>query len=371
GGLHPTILSEETIKNDCFDYLVLGEGESSFLELTLTILGGDIPLTQIRGIAYMVNGEVVRNAPRELILNLDDIPHPANHLIINKENMLPDDFGRIFASRGCPYSCIFCASNAIWSKAVRYRSPENVVSEIEQINNKFHPVYFHFEDDSFSLNKTYVKQICDLLLSRNIRINWGCETRVDLVADDLLKIMKKAGCAKILLGAESGNESTLKKIKKNTTLAQIRKAVSLCKKHRMETAIFFMIGFPWEGESEIKQTVDFMKELDPQFAVYSISTPYPGTELFEIYKQEGLIPENINWSTFFHQSPDMFLTTKLPKDRVQDIIESTEKVFLGHNRKKQRLKLLNPFKLFLELKEHYKSPKELWARVKYVLNVKA
>lgn len=285
--------------------------------------------------------------------------------------MLPDDFSRLFASRGCPYNCIFCASNAIWSKRVRYRTPENVIDEIERINDTYNPSYFHFEDDSFSLKSSYVKQICELLLAGKVRINWGCETRVDLVTDDLLNIMKKAGCSKILLGAESGNELTLNRIKKNITLDQIRNAVLLCKKQRMETAIFFIIGFPWEGEDEIQQTVDFMKELDPQFAVYSIATPYPGTELYEIYKQEGLIPQKINWSTFFHQSPEMLLTSKLSKDRLQYIIESTERIFLKHNRKKQRLKLLNPYKLFLELKEHYKSPRELWARVKYVLNFKS
>ncbi|MFH1093346.1 MAG: radical SAM protein [Candidatus Omnitrophota bacterium] len=370
GGLHPTLLPEETINNDCFDFLVFGEGEYSFLDLTRAILEGKMDLTQIRGIVHKVNGKIVRNAPRELVTDLDELPHPVNYLIINKEKMLPDDFSRIFASRGCPYNCIFCASNAIWSKKVRYRSPENVINEIERINTSYNPAYFHFEDDSFSLNISYVKQICTLLLSKNIRINWGCETRVDLLTDDLLKIMKKAGCSKILLGAESGSELTLKKIKKNITLDQIRRAVKICKKNRMETAIFFMIGFPWEGEDEIKQTVDFMKELDPQFAVYSISTPYPATELYEMYKQDGLIPKNINWSTFFHQSPGMFLTNKLPKDRLQDIIESTEKEFLRHNRKKQRLKMLNPYKLFLELKEHYKSPRELWVRVKYVLNFK-
>ncbi|MFH1063133.1 MAG: radical SAM protein [Candidatus Omnitrophota bacterium] len=370
GGLHPTILPEETIDNDCFDYLVLGEGEYSFLELTQAILAENTNLSQIKGIVYKDNGRIVINASRDLIADLDQLPHPANHLIIDKEKMLPDDFSRLFASRGCPYNCIFCASNAIWSKKVRYRSPENVVDEIEKINHAYDPAYFHFEDDGFSLNSSYVKQICGLLVSRKIKINWGCETRVDLVTDDLLQIMRKSGCAKILLGVESGNELTLEKIKKQITLEQTRQAMKLCKKHRMETAVFFIIGFPWEGELEIKQTVDFMQELDPQFAVYSIATPYPGTELFEIYKQQGLIPKNINWSTFFHQSPEMFLSSKLPKDRLKDIIVNTERIFLNHNRKKQRLKLLNPFKLFLELKEHYKSPRELWVRIKYVLNFK-
>ena len=169
------------------------------------------------------------------------------------------------------------------------------------------------------------------------------------------------------MGAESGSEANFKKIKKGITLEQIRHAVKLCKKNGFETSLFFMIGFPWEGESEINETLSFMEELNPQFAVYSIATPYPGTELFEIYKQENLLPEDIDWSRFFHQSPEMFLTHKLSREKIKEIIEETEKKFIRHNRKKQRQKLLNPYKLFLELKEYYKSPKELLSRIRYVI----
>lgn len=368
GGVHPTVCPDEILNGGYFDYLVRGEGEYTMLELAKA-LRRDKPVDCINGISYKHDNKIIHNPARELIENLDDLPWPANHLILNIKDMMPDDFAYVMASRGCPYQCIFCVAHKIWSRKVRFRSPRNVVDEIKLIKQNYSPVYFHFQDDSFTLDSKFIDELCNLLIKEKINIRWVCETRVDLADDQMLKTMRQAGCFKVILGVESGSPLTLSKIKKHISLEQVRKAVRLCKKNKLETSIFFLIGFPWETEKEIKETVALMEELDPQYAVFSVATPYPGTELYDICKNENLLPPNPDWSRFFHQSPDMFLTKNLSKIQTKKIIKDVENKFVRHNKKKHRIKLLNPFRLFLELKRFYKQPRVLVSKIRYILKI--
>lgn len=356
--MHPTILPDEAVKNRDVDIVVRGEGEYTFLELIKNLES----LDKVLGITYKENGEVIHNQNRALIENVDELPFPARHLILEKENCLPEAFGNIFASRGCPYNCIFCASHKVWTKKVRYRSPQNVADEIKEIKKTFKTNQFRFEDDSFTLNKKLVEGVCDLLIKEKLNIKWTTETRADLVTDDLIKKMKSAGCEDITIGVESGDEATLKRIKKGITIEQIRNANRILKENKMGFSAFFIIGFPWETKREIDKTVSLMKELDPRVAGFSVATPYPGTELYEIYKSEGLIPEKIDWSRFFHQSPDMYLTKNLTKEETSKIIEEVEKIFDEHNDKKWRERLLsNPMYVIKRaIKGKYYNPRDLW-----------
>ncbi len=358
GGVHPTILPDEVIKNRHVDIVVRGEGEYTFLDLIQNLEG----LDKVQGITYMRNGNVTHNPNRPLINNLDELPFPARHLILGKGDYLPHAFGNIFATRGCPYNCIFCASSKIWTKKIRYRSPENVVNEIKQIRKNFETYLFSFEDDSFTLNKEFVKAVCKLLIEENLDIKWSAETRADLVSDDLIKIMKSAGCEAITIGVESGDEETLKKIKKGITLEQIKLSKKVIKENRIRFSAFFMVGFPWEGEKEINKTILLMKELDPHTAFFSIATPYPGTELYDICSSEGLLPENIDWSRFFHQSLDMCFTRNLTTEEFQKLIQRAEKLFEKHNLRQKRKLLLSdlPYVIETVIKGKYYNPRDLW-----------
>jgi len=271
GGVHPTILPEETIKNKDVDIVVRGEGEYTFLDLIENIDN----LNDVLGITYKENDKIIHNPNRPLIQNLDELPFPARHLLLEKENYPPEAFGNIFASRGCPYNCIFCASHKVWTRKVRYRSPENVVDEIKYIQKTFKTHHFRFEDDSFTINKKWVYEICNLLIKEKLNIQWTTETRADIVTDDLIKKMKLAGCKNITIGVESGNEKILKKIKKGITIEQIKNANKILKQNGVGLSAFFMIGFPWETKREINNTISLMKELDPSIAVFSVATPYP------------------------------------------------------------------------------------------------
>lgn len=367
GGVHPTILPEEAIKNYDVDIIVRGEGENTFLDLVENIE----TLNKVLGITYKENGKIIHNPNRPLIENLDEIPFPARHLIIDKEKFPPEAFGNIFASRGCPYNCIFCASHLVWTKRVRYRSPQNVVEEIKQIKDIFKTHRFRFEDDSFTLNKKFVENVCNLLLQQKIDIQWITETRANLVEDRLIETMKQAGCDEILIGVESGDVEILKKIKKGVTIEQMRNAKKILKENKMKFSAFFMIGFPWETKKEIDNTVSLMKELDPHQAIFSAATPYPGTELYEICRTEGIIPEKTDWSVFFHQSPDMFLCKNLKIKEYQKIMKETEMLFEKHNNKKQRnLFISHPSYIIIRfIKNKYYTPKVLWPLFKrYILN---
>jgi len=252
GGPHPTLCPKEVLEIKLFDVVVRGEGEITIINV-MNAFRGNKSFSGIQGISYWENGKIIHNPDQELINDLDSLPVSANHLIINQQDMLADDFSYLMASRGCPYHCIFCAAYKIWTRKVRFRSPENVVEEIKQIKRDYNPVYFHFQDDSFTLDKQFINRFCRVIKQEKIRIRWSCETRADLVDEKVIKNIKSAGCFKIVMGAESGNEGILVKIKKHVTTEQIRKAVMICKKNKLETSLFFMIGFPWETEKEIME----------------------------------------------------------------------------------------------------------------------
>ncbi len=365
GGVHPTIMPEEIINNSNVDIVVRGEGEKTFLE----ILQNYNNLNNILGVTYKKKDKVINNPPRPLIQNLDELPFAARHLLLDYTKYPPESFGNIFASRGCPYNCIFCASNKIWGRRVRYRSPENIIEEIKHIKKNFKTKLFRFEDDSFTLKKKWVFELCDLMIEQKVNIKWTAETRANVVDDALINKMKLAGCKMLDIGVESGDENTLKMIKKGITLDQVRNAFSIIKSHKILTNAFFIVGFPWESEKEIKNTASFMKELDPFHAYFSISTPYPGTELYDYYEKNGLLPEKINWAKFFHQSADMYLTKKHSRKEVAVIISETQKEFEKHNRMNiKKLILLDPLYLFgiIKSNEYYKLNKA-FAALRYVL----
>ena len=365
GGVHPTISPEETIEYDDVDIVVRGEGEKTFLDL----IKNYNDKRNIKGITYKSRNKIINNPSRPLIKDLDELPIPARHLLFDYKKYPPETFGNIFASRGCPYNCIFCASNKIWKRTVRYRSPENVIKEIKHIKNNFNTRLFRFEDDSFTLNKKWVFSLCNLIINEKLNIKWTAETRADVVDDELIKKMKEAGCKMIDIGVESGSDTSLKKIKKGVTLDQIRNAFKIIKSNNILTNAFFIVGFPWESEKEINMTVSFMKELNPFHAYFSVSTPYPGTELYDIYDKENLIPKKINWANFFHQSSDMYLTKKYSRNEVSEIIQNAQDEFEKQNRNNiKNLIFSDPLYFFdILISNQYYKPDKIAGAIKYII----
>lgn len=331
GGPHSSCLPEQTAKEEYIDVVVRGEGEITMADLLDAIDQGR-DFKSVQGITYSKNKEIVSTPNRPLIEDLDNLPFPARDLVLEREQYPSYAFGVMFTSRGCPYHCIFCASNKIWSRKVRFRSPENVVAEIEQVHKDYGTRLFDIEDDTFTLNKKRVEKICELLVQRGLNIKWVCDTRVNLISDDLLRKMKEAGCIKLNLGIESGNPKILEVSKKGITLDEARVAVKLAKRHKIMIATYFMMGLPYETKESILDTINFMKELNPDFVNLSVATPYPGTELFDIAKNNKMIPSEPDWSEFFHQSPEMLTTSNISFEEFYELLRFAQKVFDRHNK---------------------------------------
>lgn len=297
GGAHGTILPEETLRSaPAIDVVVRGEGEQTMLELVKALdedrMAG---LNDVRGITYR-SGEFIRSNPeRAPILDLDSLPFPAFHLLSMDKYRLHPPFGQrlpampIITSRGCPYRCIFCSKSVFGSKYCG-NSADYVIAEIQLLIEKFGIKEIKFYDDVFTLDKKRIISLCNKLKELDLDIPWTCETRVNLVNDKLLKIMKDSGCYMIEYGIESGNQTILNNLRKDITLEQIIDAFKLTQAAGIDTVAYFMIGSPGETPDTIRDTIDFAKKIDPDFVQFSLTTPYPGTDLYDLAIKEGYVP---------------------------------------------------------------------------------
>jgi radical SAM superfamily enzyme YgiQ (UPF0313 family) len=326
GGVHPTVLPEETLNQSEVDIVVRGEGEYVFLDLLEKINLGRI--SEVKGISYKKNDKIFHNPPADRITDLDKLPFYARDLLFDKEKFPPSAFRILMATRGCPYNCIYCSSPKTWQRKVTFRSPENVINEIIYVKDRYGTEEFSFKDDCLTINKKFIVTLCDLMIKEKINIQWNCQGRIDTLSGDIVKKMKQAGCTGIYLGIESGNNEILEKIRKRTTVEQAKEAVRLLKKYDIWVSGYFMFGFPWETETQMFDTIDFIRELDLDKVQYNLVVPYPGTELYSIVREKGLLQDSherqINWSKFYQNSPDMFFAPNLSKSESISLIQRIE-----------------------------------------------
>jgi radical SAM superfamily enzyme YgiQ (UPF0313 family) len=303
GGAHVTALPEKTLEVfPELDAIVIGEGEITTPVLIEKIKNKE-ELKDVLGIAYREDGKIIVNPPRPIVKNLDELPLPAYHLLpINKYRPYPPHgkklpYMAIMTSRGCPFRCTFC-SKPVHGKLYRAKSPKAIIEEIKYIKEKFKIKEILFYDDSFTLDKQRIIELCDKMIKNKINIPWSCETRVNLVDKDLLSKMKDAGCYIISYGVESGNQEILNRIKKDITLEQVRNAFKLTREAGISIVSYFMLGCPGDTERTMKQTIEFAKELDANFAQFSICTPFPGTEIADLIDKK----DEIDWNKLTYVS---------------------------------------------------------------------
>jgi len=283
GGPHIHIYPEETIKIKEVDYCVLGEGEKPLKELLDNINNPEL-LRQVKGIVFQDKGKVINTGTRELIQNLDLIPFPARHLTPYKKygSVLAKRFPvtTMFTSRGCPFKCLFCDRPHL-GNVFRARSAKNVVDEMEQCQKMGIKEIFIY-DDTFTVNRQRIIDICSEIQKRDMDIIWDIRARVDTVNQELLKMMKQAGCQRIHYGVEAGTKKILDVLRKGITLEQIQKAFTWSREIGIETLAYFIIGSPQETREDIEKTIKLAKELKPDYANFSIMTPYPATDLYKL-----------------------------------------------------------------------------------------
>ena len=237
----------------------------------------------------------------------------------------------VMTSRGCPYDCGFCASRNMWQRTVRFRSIENVIGEIHELKEKYSVKNVTFMDDSFTLHRNRVRELCLAMIENGMGVTWSCLTRANMISDEMITIMKKAGCVKVDIGIESGNQRVLDLTGKQITLDQVREAVSILRRNKMYWSGFFMFGFPTETKDEVFDTLHFLKELKPDWANMSIFTPYPGTKLYDLAQERGMILEPIDYTIYSHQNPHLRFTDTIPKGQFSLLATSVLKEIHDYN----------------------------------------
>lgn len=304
GGSHVSADPESSFLYNCFDVGVIGEGEITLLEL-IKSWDGKKDLREVSGIVFRRDSELYLTKPRDYIENLDTLPFPSRHLIPmelyqpqpNDERARPKI--SMISSRGCPFDCIFCDKN-VFGKKYRSFSPEYIVSEMEYLIDNFGAKDIAFLDSCFTVNKERVESIILEMNKRQLGMSWTCTARADVVTRELLDKMKKAGCWRIRLGIESGDEEVLGFIKKGITRKQVQDATGWAAEAGLQPKGFFMIGHLIDTKKSIEETIRFAKSLPLKDITVQINTPLKNTYQYGVYKKYGsLVVESSSRLSYF------------------------------------------------------------------------
>jgi radical SAM superfamily enzyme YgiQ (UPF0313 family) len=294
GGPHPTLDPAGVLAQPQVDYVLRGEAEFSFSEFCRAYLGGRRDAFTVDGLSYRTDGEQVHRPDRALTADLDEIPMPARHLL---PMSLYRNFGRVYkrrpvhvmiTSRGCPFHCIFCA-HEIFGKRYRFNSSGRMLEETKVLMRDYGAREVLFREDNLTANKQRVYEFCEGIHRENLDLTWMALSHVNSIDADLAKAMHEAGCWHLGLGVESGSPAIQQVLKKNLDLDRAREAFEIVQNAGIRTLAFFMIGNYCDTPETIRQTIDFARTLNTDFAIFTITTPFPGTELFEKAVAEGLI----------------------------------------------------------------------------------
>ncbi|MBW1822061.1 MAG: cobalamin-dependent protein [Deltaproteobacteria bacterium] len=276
GGIGATFLWKHFLTHfQEIDYVVIGEGEYSFLNLVRCLKKNDEKgIEIIKGIAFRKNGEAVKTKRAEIVNNLDKFPMPAKHF----------NFQHLSLTRGCPGKCTFCGSPRFWGHKVRFHSSDYFVEQLQRLYKKG-ITFFYFSDDTFTISKKRVIEICRKILEKKLNIVWVAISRVNYVNDEIIYWMKKAGCIQISYGVESGCEKIRNSLNKNISTNQIKKAFSITLKYGILARAYFIYGCQEESLESIQKTIDLIRAIKPLSTIFYILDIFPGTTLYEEYKK--------------------------------------------------------------------------------------
>ncbi|MFZ3168259.1 MAG: radical SAM protein [Candidatus Methanoperedens sp.] len=320
GGVHASILPDEALKYA--DIVVKGEGELAMRDIVFDSIKGGI-------------------ISRPYIKNLDDVPPPSRHLLnmnyyMHTKDRVPSahlnfvppksKVASIITSRGCPYNCIYCHNS--W-KDIPFRSHsiERVINEIQHLVEDYGINAIFFMDDNLFANKPRLRKMCSLIKDK-FDIIWSCNARADNVDLETLKAAKEAGCVQISFGFESGSQRILNLLKnKAVTVEQNKKAVELCKSAGLEVYGTFMIGNPTETIEDVRLTQQFIRENDIDSIGVPITTPFPGTKLWDWCKENNLIPASINWDDFDMNKFSILACNTMTRNEIEKLRIETYSIF--------------------------------------------
>lgn len=356
GGNHASVMPQEALQY--VDIVVKGEGEIAMLNIIKN---------------KITEGMVTC----DYIKDLDIIPPPSRHLMkmdfyLRTKDKLPDTYlyfvppetktAQIITSRGCPFACTFC-HNSWRGLPYRFHSPQRVIKEITDLVEKYNiGALFFIEDDLFA-NKKRLAKICEMMKERKFRFIWGCNSRVDHIERDILKTAKEVNLKQVTFGFESGSQKVLDSLNKRTTVEQNKRAIELCKELDILVNGTFMIGSPDETLDDIKKTQDFILENDIDSVGLCITTPFPGTEIWNWCEQRGLIPDKLKWPDFNYQKIPILATETITKKELEkqyiktlNLINSKKNIYLVNT---IRTSLLHPYKTLLIASKYLRHPSKI------------
>ncbi len=326
GGPHGTAIPERTLAEfPTLDAVVVGEGEQTWVELAARLEQGLTPRDTF-GLAWRDGSRIKIEYRRPLIKDLDTLIFPARDLLDLSRYKGASSPGldatlhrstEIFTTRGCPEKCIFCAAKVTFSRLIRFRSAQNVLAEVDQCMGKWGYRHFTIEDDTFTYRPERLEQICRGLKQR--KVSWDCDTRVNAVTPEMLRMMADSGCTKVAFGVESGSPVILEKLHKGITVDQVKKAFRWAHQAGLITTAFFIIGgHPSETRQDLEMSVSLMKQIDPDLMAAAIAVPFPGTELEKIMKEKNLIlAEQWEKYTHIHSEPSWRTENFSPRELVR------------------------------------------------------
>ncbi|MEK7817569.1 MAG: radical SAM protein [Actinomycetota bacterium] len=327
-GIHTSALPESCFEMDeGLDMVVRGEPEYTIRDVALA-LRDDGGLEGIPGLSFRENGSVKSNQDRPFIDDLDELPFPAWDLIDTGRYRLPFS-GRCFllvaSARGCPYPCTFCANKAYYGARLRKRSPEKVVDEMEWASREFGISDFLIWSESFTNDQDYAIATAEEISRRGLEISWVCNSRVDTVSPRLLKAIRDAGCWMIGYGIESGSQQVLDSVRKGATITDAVQAVRMAREVGLEVTGHCILGFPGETEETMRQTIEFARFLNLDYAQFYCAVAFPGSGMYDQCRESGWL-DNFDWS-YYEQNFSVLTTPQLTSEQVMQAREKAYREF--------------------------------------------
>ncbi len=312
GSFHPTFCPEEVMQNSDIDFVIRGEGEIPLLQLVKELKNSSHKLETVPSIYYRdKEGKVQSNPGVGLFNNLDELPFPARNLVLDCDYTIYR-LHSISTTRGCPYTCAFCADRKLWGGKVRRRSVDSAIKELSLLADAYKINYVDIVDGTFTFDRNYLQAFCRAMIDRKLNIKWRCTARYDNLDKDLIQLMKQSNCHGLYFGLESGSDQVLKSIDKKITVEKIMEVSNLVHDSGILSAASVLLGLPDEGKEDIEKTLELMKKVKTDLLDVNTYIPLPGTPLYDSMTEED--KKLVDWRKAGYKSLDSYFCKRIPLD---------------------------------------------------------
>lgn len=300
GGPDVTFNLENYLKAGA-DFLIIGEGEETSFEL-YNAISHNSDFSAVNGIAYLEDNKVVKTLPRTKFRELDELPLPNREAIPNEKYLKTwkDNHGEssmtISTQRGCPYTCKWC-STAVYGQSYRRRPAHLVAAEMKMLKEKYNPDAIWFVDDVFTISHKWLTAFHEEVVKQNAQIRFECITRAERLNDEILRLLKEAGCFRIWIGAESGSQKIIDAMDRRVDVNHVKKMIQDTNALGIETGTFIMVGYPGETQDDITETIQYLKEANPTHYTITVAYPIKGTSLYDEIENDITIQPDWETST--------------------------------------------------------------------------